>query len=140
MKLIVAGSRTVGYTVSDDEMLENVGDQQLVNYTLHEFREKNGIEEIVCGGAYGADELGNLWAIDNNVPVRKFLPNWKKFGNSAGILRNKEMAEYADQAIVFWNGQSRGSKHMIEEMKKLNKPVTVIIVPISEKSIEDIVD
>ena len=33
----------------------------------------------------------------------------------------QEMAEYADYLIAFWDGKSRGTRNMIEIMKKLGK-------------------
>lgn len=44
------------------------------------------------------------------------------------------MAEYADAAIVFWDGKSRGAKNMIDEMKKLGKPVKLVFFDV--KSLE----
>jgi hypothetical protein len=88
---------------------------------------KLDITEVVSGRARGADSLGEEYASDNFIPVQFSPADWDKHGKAAGFIRNKEMAIYADQAIVFWDGKSKGSKHMIETMKKLGKPVTVVI-------------
>ncbi len=64
------------------------------------------------------------WAIENNIPVKKFIPDWSK-GKSAGFITNKEMGIYADKAIVIHNGSS-GSKDMISYMNKLKKPCIVL--------------
>lgn len=32
------------------------------------------------------------------------------------------MGDYADCAIIFWDGQSKGTQHMINYLNKLNKP------------------
>lgn len=73
------------------------------------------ITEVVCGGARGADTFGEEWAIKNNVPVRKFLPDWDKHGKFAGILRNRQMADYAEALIAIWDGVSPGTLNMIRE-------------------------
>ncbi len=70
--------------------------------------------EIVSGTARGADRLGEFYAIDRNFPIQRFPADWDKYGKSAGYRRNSEMADYADMLIAFWNGQSRGTKHMID--------------------------
>lgn len=83
-------------------------------------------EEIVCGMAKGADTWGRKYAEKWKIPVKEFPADWEKYGKAAGSIRNKQMADYADAALVFIWDNSRGSKNMIETMKKLNKPVYVV--------------
>lgn len=42
------------------------------------------------------------------------------------MIRNDEMATYADMLIAFWDGQSVGTQDMIDRMEKLGKEVKVI--------------
>lgn len=86
------------------------------------------VDEIVSGGARGADALGEQYARERHLHLTIFPAKWSEHGKAAGAIRNKAMAEYADEAIVFWNGYSRGSKNMIDTMKKFGKPVLVIDV------------
>jgi len=79
------------------------------------------ISEVVSGGAAGVDHIGEKWAIKNKIPIKFFIPEWKKFGKKAGPLRNIQMADYADALVAIWDGESRGTWHMINEMKKRNK-------------------
>ena len=51
---------------------------------------------------------------------------WKKFGKRAGYRRNEQMAEVADALIAFWDGSSRGTKHMIDIMNEKNLLVRVV--------------
>lgn len=83
------------------------------------------ITEIVCGKARGADAFGEWFALGNNLPVKNFPADWDKYGMFAGPLRNKQMAEYGEQLIVFWDGESRGTKSMIGEAKKKGLPTTI---------------
>lgn len=78
--------------------------------------------EIVCGGARGADSLGKRYAELKGYKIKEFIPDWDKFGKSAGYRRNVEMANYADVLIAFWDGNSKGTGHMIDIMKNFNKP------------------
>lgn len=66
-------------------------------------------------GAYkGADLLGERYAAERNHPIKQFPADWRRYGKSAGLKRNIEMAAYADALIAFWDGQSKGTKNMIE--------------------------
>lgn len=74
------------------------------------------ITEVVSGGATGADRLGEYWANANNVPIRKFHADWKRWASFAGPKRNRQMAEYADALIALPGG--KGTANMIEEATK----------------------
>lgn len=83
--------------------------------------------EIVSGRAKGADRLGEKYAKENNYSLKCFPANWHKYKKAAGPIRNKEMAEYADYLIVFWDGESKGTKNMIERAEKHGLKVRIII-------------
>lgn len=124
-KLIVAGTRSF----NDYELLRNI------LATLFMKRRCWTIdwnEEIVSGGAPGADALAVRYAMEAGISFNVFPADWNKYGKSAGPSRNKQMAEYADAAIVFWNGKSRGTQNMIQQMRELGKPVEVVIYPQGE--------
>lgn len=70
--------------------------------------------EIISGTANGADKLGERYARERGYKLTYFPANWDKYGKSAGYRRNVEMAQYADAAIIFWDGISAGSQHMID--------------------------
>ena len=52
--------------------------------------------------------------------------DWEKYGRSAGPKRNAQMAEIANALIAFWDGQSRGTKNMIETAKQKGLIVKVV--------------
>ncbi len=113
-KVIVAGSRDF----SNYDLLKKELDKIC----------KSGYDvEIVSGTARGADTLGEQYAEENKLPLKMFLPDWDKHGKSAGYMRNREMAEYADACIVFWDGSSKGSRHMIDIAKELKLPTKVVL-------------
>lgn len=74
--------------------------------------------EIVSGGAWGADALGEKYAQEREFKLIRFPAAWHKFGKSAGVIRNAEMANFADVLIAFWDGRSKGTKNMISLAKK----------------------
>ena len=84
------------------------------------------IDEVVTGCARGPDSIGKQWAVDSDVHVKEFPANWDKHGKRAGFLRNKEMAVYAEALILFWDGKSKGSKHMLDVALKEQLFVQVV--------------
>jgi hypothetical protein len=97
VKIIIAGSR--GFT--NYEVLKNVIKETDI-----------GITEIIVGGAKGADALGERYAKEHNIPHRVFPADWEGLGKAAGYIRNVDMLTEADGVIVFWDGVSKGTKHM----------------------------
>lgn len=75
------------------------------------------ITTVISGTARGADKLGEAWAEANNITVERYPANWEpkgKFDPGAGHKRNAVMASVADAVIALWDGQSNGTKSMIE--------------------------
>lgn len=105
MKVIIAGSR-------------NFEDYSLLKSTLDCMAEIYDDIEIISGGARGADRLGEQWARENSLKIHTFIPDWDGLGKSAGYRRNEDMAKFGDAAVCFWDGQSRGTEHMINLAKK----------------------
>lgn len=83
--------------------------------------------EIVSGGAVGIDTCAKEYAIKNNIKLTEFLPEYEKYGRSAPIKRNLLIIDYADYVLAFWDGKSHGTKYVIDNCKKKNKPVRVLI-------------
>lgn len=85
-------------------------------------------EEIVTGGAKGVDKCAEEFAIENGYKLKIFYPVYKLFGRAAPLKRNLEIIDYADLVLAFWDDKSRGTKYVIDNCKKRNKPVHVIHV------------
>ncbi len=69
---------------------------------------------IVSGGARGADTLGEQFAEDYGFELETHAANWKILGKKAGIMRNLEMAQLSQVLVAFWDGKSKGTRHMID--------------------------
>ncbi len=98
MKTIIAGSRNCN---NIKELIKAIEDCNWV------------ITTVISGKAKGADTLGELWAKYMKVPIIEFPADWKTYGRSAGPRRNIQMADNAEALIALWDGESRGTKHMI---------------------------
>ena len=120
MKVIIAGTR-----YKDKDAKIAFDDYNLVVEAVA--RSGFNITEVVSGTAIGADRLGEKWAIANGIPIKEIPADWNRYGNAAGPMRNKAMAEYADAAIVVWDGKSPGSRNMVENMIRKKKPYYVAL-------------
>ena len=89
----------------------------------------DGIDEIVSGGAKGVDSDAALYAKKANIRLTEFLPDYSRYKRGAPLKRNELIAEYADEALVFWNGSSKGTLYTINLFKRLGKKVTLITPP-----------
>ena len=111
MKVIIAGSRHM-----------KQGD--LIAPAVH--ASGFDVTEVVCGLAKGADTLGAVWAEKAGIPVKAFPADWNRYSRGAGPIRNAQMRDYADAAIIFiWDG-SRGSENMRQQMVAAGKPCFVV--------------
>tara|TARA_A100001201_G_scaffold111214_1_gene95171 strand:+ start:74 stop:3061 length:2988 start_codon:yes stop_codon:yes gene_type:complete len=111
LNVIVAGGR-------------NYSDYKTVKAKLDDFRStlKPGREiNIISGGATGADSLGERYAKENNLDIRRFSADWNQHGKAAGPIRNEQMAAEGDVLISFPGGT--GTKNMIKNMRSRGKRV-----------------
>lgn len=88
----------------------------------------DNIDEVDNGDAYGGDHLGVIMADSYGIKIEDFKADWRKNGKAAGMVRNRAMADYADELYLVWDGKSAGSKNMKEEMVKRGKPVHELVI------------
>lgn len=117
-RVIVAGGRDF----NDYNLLKNKLDHALRN------RINEGIV-IVSGAARGADKLGERYAKERGYEIDSHPADWEKHGKSAGYIRNKEMAQCSDALMAFWDGKSRGTKHMIDLANQQELKVITVRYP-----------
>lgn len=84
-------------------------------------------DEIVSGGAVGVDRCAAEYAKKNGFKLTEFLPKYDLYGRGAPIIRNKQIVDYADKIVVFWDGSSKGSLSVINYAEKIGKECEVII-------------
>ncbi len=80
----------------------------------------------------GADWLGEQYAKVAGYEVSKFPADWDRLGKRAGYVRNAEMAKFAAAdknygvLAAFWDGKSRGTKHMIDLAEKYGLEIHIV--------------
>ena len=105
-KLAIVGSR-------DFEDYETMKTFILSNIKLDEF------DTIVSGGAQGADKLAEKFADEFKKLKVVFKPNWSRYGEQAGYLRNTDIIETADECAAFLNNpESTGTRDSIKKAKE----------------------
>jgi len=100
-RVIVAGSRTVD-------------DYQRLADNLDRILSQLRNVEIVSGGARGADALGERYAIERGLKLRRMPALWEIFQKLSGPIRNARMSWYGTHLAAFWDGESSGTRNMIE--------------------------
>lgn len=120
MRIIVAGGREV--SIADGV--------RMVELAISE----SGfapITELINGGALGIDASARKYWRDRfankppEYPLRTIMAQWSKHGKAAGPIRNREMANNADALIAIWDGESRGTKNMIDTANELGLKVYI---------------
>lgn len=114
MKVLVCGGRD----------FEN---KELLYSTLTDLHREHNFSVVIHGCASGADTLAGTWATENKIQVYDFPADWKKYGKSAGAIRNRQMLEVGvpDMVVAFPGG--RGTKNMIDVSNKAGIPVILIL-------------
>ncbi len=83
--------------------------------------------EIVSGGAKGIDQSAVQFARAHAIKLTEFLPQYQIYGKAAPIVRNKQIVDYADSVLAFWDGKSAGTRSVIRYCEKIGKPCKIIL-------------
>ena len=111
MKVAIIGSRSVQVQNFDDYIPKDC-------------------TEIVSGGAAGVDRCAAAYAAAHGLPLTEFLPQYDRYGRGAPIVRNKQIVDYADTVLAFWDGVSRGTLSVINYCEQTGTPCRVIRLPV----------
>jgi hypothetical protein len=115
MRVLVCGSRDLGR-----EWLKKIRDrlEKLPPDTV-----------IVEGGARGADLLARTAALDTGLNVIEIPANWRKYGPSAGPIRNRQMLDLAPGLVIAFHPnveESKGTKDCVGQAKRRGISVEII--------------
>ncbi len=121
INIIISGTRTF----NDYALLEKTLDEYL--YKLLPYYEII----IISGDAKGADALGIRYAEEHGLEYIYCSALWRLHGKAAGPRRNEYMAMRATDGgrgvlFAFWDGESRGTKSMIQYAKRWNLEIHIV--------------
>ena len=117
-RIVVAGCRD--YNNYDEA-------KEYIDICIEKIRDEDEII-FVSGACRGADQLGERYAEENGFSIERYPAQWSRYGKSAGVIRNREMAEVRDYIICFWDGKSKETKLMIDIAKDMGKFISVKLI------------
>ena len=121
MRILICGGR-------------NFNDKSLMRREIIEFLKESGVFShealksvtIIHGGAKGADSIAGLVADELGIETVVYPADWEKYSKSAGIIRNKEMADKGKPDFVLAFPGGAGTHHMVSYAK--SKGIHVILM------------
>lgn len=120
MKICVSGSR-------------EWADKKVIWDVLLEFdrQHPNISKTLLSGGCRGADTFAEEFAVEHKWEIKRYLPEWSKYGASAGPRRNNQMlSEKPEFIFCFPLANSKGTVQLIQAIPKLSPDSKVYIHPL----------
>jgi hypothetical protein len=81
---------------------------------------------LLSGGAVGVDRLAEEFARAWGWVIDQRKPAWRTYGKRAGILRNAALVDAATHVICIWDGQSPGTRHVMECAESSGKAMYIV--------------
>jgi len=110
MKILICGSRNFSDTETIKKFIDSLPDDST----------------IIEGEAKGADSLARNCATERGLIVEKYPADWKKYGKSAGPIRNKQMLDEGEpDYVVGYTTEienSRGTRNMLNQATERDIP------------------
>ncbi len=114
MRTIIAGPRHIVQEKA----------KALVEEAIESSGWKSAITEVIHGAATGIDTAAHIYC-RRHWPVKSVPAEWHVHGKAAGPIRNNKMAKMADALIAVWDGNSKGTKNMIDTAERLGLKVFI---------------
>ncbi len=117
-RIVVAGSRNYENYSEANKYIETCIKEIKCKYTLI----------FLFVGCRGTDMLGEGYANENGFHIKSYPADWQRYGKSASLKRNFQMAKSCDYVICFWDGKSPGTASMMSYARKFQKPIKIKII------------
>ena len=104
------------------------GSRSISDLSIGRYINPKEVGQVVHSGAISIDILAEQWAKNNNIESIIFSPNYEIYGKRAPLVRDKEMVEYADRVIVFWDGHSHDVKYILDYAKSIGRKCIVHLI------------
>lgn len=107
-----------------------VGSREFTNYKQLEYYLAGYIDhdddELVSGGAIGADSMAQRFAKEQGFDIRIKYPKYRLFGAPATFIRNEKIVEDSDLVVAFYakgRFQQGGTSNSAKWARQLDKPL-----------------
>jgi len=111
-----------------DQFIENgdeilVGDCYGIDAVVQKYIESKGFSNVTvyCSGVIPRNNFTSSAKIRSCAEAAKGLS-----GNAFHYVKDIQMANDCDQALMIWDGESKGTAENIRRMKEMGKPFVVI--------------
>lgn len=102
-----------------------VGSRGITDFDLSPYISAK-VDVIISGGANGVDSLAENYADKHHLSKYIIRPRYDLYGRAAPLRRNEEMIDMADEVLIIWDKNSKGTKYTLDKAQKKNKPITLV--------------
>ena len=133
MKIFISGSKSISKLpdlakVFIDQFIENndeilIGDCYGVDAVVQKYLESKGFNSVTiyCSGVTPRNNFTSSAKIHSCAKAAKGLT-----GSDFHYVKDIQMANDCDQALMSWDGKSKGSAENVKRIKGMDKPFVVI--------------
>lgn len=82
--------------------------------------------EVVSNGVRGVGAAAERAARYRGMKVTVFYANQKLYGADAGTVRDQQIVAYVDRVVAFWDGDSLGTKAVIDMARQAGKAIEIV--------------
>ena len=82
------------------------GSKSIKDVNIRRFVRPTSCSAIVCSGINGVDNASERFAKKYKLEFIAFLSNAKVFKDKADLMRDRDMVDFCDVCIAFWDGES----------------------------------
>jgi len=133
MKIFISGSKSISklpdlakafidqFIENNDEIL--IGDCYGVDAVVQKYLESKGFNNVTiyCSGVTPRNNFASVAKIHSCAEAAKGLT-----GSDFHYVKDIQMANDCDQALMIWDGKSKGTAENIKRIKGMGKPFVVI--------------
>lgn len=105
------------------DLYEN--DYQKVEAIIFEYYQLSDFDLIITGEGKGVNSLVCCFAEKHSIPFRVISADWEKNDKMAGVIRNSQIIEAADELLFLPDKESKPTRNAIRQAYEIGKRHTI---------------